>query len=500
MSVASRDTLAINVRIRRLARLLILAACAPFAVHAQVPSDPAADCELKVDSDPAAAIEACSIAIAAGPSDQASLEHLLLLRGLAYYNDKSRQLDKAMADLDRALQIDPNDSVATYMRGSVWQDENEDDKAIADFDDSLRVDPDSYWAYLKRARSFGNKGAFARALADADAAIRLDPWPIEAWGVRGALRMELKDFDGAMADFDEWIRRAPQSAQARAARGSAWVFRGDGIKALPDLDEAVRLEPRLAAAYLTRGRAWTLAKDDAKAMADYDQAIALDPRSAQAFKFRGRAFYAADACDKALADDEQALVLAPGDAALHTSRGEAHNCLKQFDAALVDFQQAAQIESTPARLRHLGMAWFNVGRFVDSATALTSAADGDPQRLYIGLWLYMARARAGELSAAIPELDARTAVITGHAWPASVAALFLGRLQPADLLAAARDPDARREREKTCEANFYTAEWLLIHQQEPAEVVRLLGEAADACPFDYNEADGAHAELARLPH
>jgi tetratricopeptide (TPR) repeat protein len=470
------------------------------AVYAATQTDPVANCERQVDSAPAAAIEACTTAIGSGSLSDADLERALRLRGTAYYNDQSHQLDKAIGDLSFAMQLDPNDAMAAFMRGRAWQDQHQDDKAIADFNESLRVDPDYAPAFVRRALSWGNKNAFDKGLADADAAIRTDPSLFEALGVRGALRQALNDDDGAMADFDEWVRRAPRSAQARIARGASWVFRDDGARALPDLDEAVRLAPRLAFAYLTRGRAWTLAMNDGMAMADYDRAIELDPNSALAFKSRGIAFYSAGTCDKALADDDQALQLAPGDAVLLTRRGNVRNCLQQFDAALVDFQEAVRIDSTPTRLRSLGMNWFDLGRFGDSAAALTSAANGDPQSLYTALWLFIARARAGDLAGAMPELDARASAVTASTWPAPVAALFLERLQPADLIAAARDPDSRRSREQTCEANFYTAEWLLIHQRDQAETTRLLEEAARTCPFDYHEADGAHAELSRAPH
>ena len=60
-------------------------------------------------------------------------------------------------------------------RGGVWVEKGELDKAIADFDEAIRLDPRSARAYANRGVVWRKKSELDKALADFNEAIRLDP-------------------------------------------------------------------------------------------------------------------------------------------------------------------------------------------------------------------------------------------------------------------------------------------------------------------------------------
>ena len=67
--------------------------------------------------------------------------------------------------------------------------------------------------------------------------------------------------------------------------------------------------------------------------------------------------------------------------------------------------------------------------------------------------------------------------------------LFLGETTPADVLAAANDPDPATRKDQLCEANFYSGELALL-QGAKEEATRLFRLAAADCPRGFD----AHGE------
>ena len=55
-------------------------------------------------------------------------------------------------------------------RGVVWHEKGDDDRAIADYNDAIRLDPNYALAYNNRAVAWQAKGDTARANADFDKA------------------------------------------------------------------------------------------------------------------------------------------------------------------------------------------------------------------------------------------------------------------------------------------------------------------------------------------
>jgi lipoprotein NlpI len=106
------------------------------------------------------------------------------------------------------------------------------------------------------------------------------------------------------------------------------------------------------------------------------------------------------------------------------------------------------------------------------------------------LWLYLARTRAGDQSAAT-ELAANAQRLKPADWPYAVVELYLGHSTPEATLAAPGKPDER------CEAQFYIGAWQLMRADRPA-AIESLKTAVSTCPKDFVEATDARAELKRL--
>jgi tetratricopeptide (TPR) repeat protein len=94
-----------------------------------------------------------------------------------------------------------NLAVAYTNRGSAYDDLHDEDRALADQNEAIRIDPKLDLAFNNRANAYGRKGEIDRSLADYDEAIRLNPKFVKAINNRGTTyRDDKHDNDRAIAD------------------------------------------------------------------------------------------------------------------------------------------------------------------------------------------------------------------------------------------------------------------------------------------------------------
>ena len=86
-----------------------------------------------------------------------------------------KQFDKALADHDEAIKLDPQSSAAFDSRGDTRCDMKEYDRAVADYERAIRIDPKSVSSYRRRGQALLELKQYARAQADLEQAVRLDP-------------------------------------------------------------------------------------------------------------------------------------------------------------------------------------------------------------------------------------------------------------------------------------------------------------------------------------
>ena len=190
--------------------------------------------------------------------------------------------DTAIAACTRALaspRFKGRDLVRLYYNRGIEYDEKRDyDRAIADYNEVIRLDPIYAKAYCDRGNAWRNKGDLDRAIADYNEAIRLDP-KAKTYNNRGIASRAKGDLDRAIADYNEAIRLDPKDAAYYNNRGNAWRNKGDLDRAIADYNEAIRLDQD-AGSYKNRGVANLYAGLLSRALADLNQASELKPKDA----------------------------------------------------------------------------------------------------------------------------------------------------------------------------------------------------------------------------
>ena len=151
------------------------------------------------------------------------LAQLYYHRGTAYY-DKG-EYDRAIADFDQALRLQPK-SAATYnYRGLAKLAFGDDQGAMRDFDEAIRADSTFSPAYYNRGAQRATVRDFGGAIADMTKLISLNPDYVDAYLGRANLRGSAKDTSGAMEDYSKALTLAPNSAEAFQGRGALFLSR-----------------------------------------------------------------------------------------------------------------------------------------------------------------------------------------------------------------------------------------------------------------------------------
>jgi lipoprotein NlpI len=103
---------------------------------------------------------------------------------------------------------------AYYNRGTAYQSKSDYDRAIANFDQTIALDPKDAVAYYSRGIAYKAKGDLDRAIADFDRAIAINPKYMAPYFSRGRLNLFIGALPKALADLNQASELSPKSAYA----------------------------------------------------------------------------------------------------------------------------------------------------------------------------------------------------------------------------------------------------------------------------------------------
>ena len=150
-------------------------------------------------------------------------------------------VEGALRDYDRAIQVDPSYSKPYENRGNVRLSRGHYAEAIEDYSRALERAPSEATAYYNRGLAWDYLGDPRAAIRDYDEAIRLDPDLVDAYYSRGGARGNTGDLAGAADDFDRAAQLDPDDPRPVLNRGVVWLAMGDTTSACRDWMRASRM-------------------------------------------------------------------------------------------------------------------------------------------------------------------------------------------------------------------------------------------------------------------
>lgn len=166
---------------------------------------------------------------------------------------KKKEYARAVVLLDRLITYEPLSAQHYANRGLVNYFLQAPEKALADYNLALVIDPALDKAYSNRANLYAAQQNWAAAIADYDHAIDLNPLNTRARLNQAITFREIGEYEEALTCLDIAMFFEPTNAFLRAERGRTYHLQGDWNCAIADYNKALLLiEPAHSNDALTR--------------------------------------------------------------------------------------------------------------------------------------------------------------------------------------------------------------------------------------------------------
>ncbi len=152
-----------------------------------------------------------------------------------------------MEEFNELIAENKKDVEALAGRGTVYGNLFRYEKAIPDLDYAIDLDPQNAHWWVVRGTIRMKQYNFRGAIKDLDEAVKLDPNRSEAYLVRGQVLARQKKWAAAIAALTQAINLDSGNASAYLARADVYQAKGDADLAKADRAQVGRLNPHLLA-------------------------------------------------------------------------------------------------------------------------------------------------------------------------------------------------------------------------------------------------------------
>lgn len=314
------------------------------------------------------------------------------------------KFDAALADANQAIGINPKGVQHYLVRAGVYQTMQQHDKALADTDEALRIQPRNVAILQERASFHFENGQKDQAIADLKQAIGIEPATVPLYLQEANMLKSMDRREDGLKVADELATANPGDSFAHVTAARIYGALGQNDKATKEIDAALAIKPE---AYIYINRANLREKSDYDGrLADLDQALKLEPGNADALAAKGQLL--ADKKDYAGAEavyDKQ-LAADPGNTYLLVNRGIAFWREGKQDAANKDFAAAQSHATTAMDLNNIcyieGLAGAGLESALDDCNKALEKVPDFPAYLDSRGLVYL---RLGRLDEAIADYD-----------------------------------------------------------------------------------------------
>jgi tetratricopeptide (TPR) repeat protein len=167
-----------------------------------------------------------------------------------FYFIRRQRYDEALADFRQGGALVPIDGGFPYGEGQTYEKLGQNEKAVERYTEAIRRNATVTTYYRERGSAYNYLGRFQEALADYNKALELGyafPFPRETGYSnlgRGYALLRLRQYRRAIDDFDAVLNVVPRSSNALGWRGEAYQWLGNGSQAIADYKAAMAIDPK----------------------------------------------------------------------------------------------------------------------------------------------------------------------------------------------------------------------------------------------------------------
>lgn len=260
----------------------------------------------------------------------------------AMANWQLKRTDEALADLDRALELSPENKGFLVNRGMARSAAGNSSGATDDLLKAIRLDGSLINARCELAAVYSVMGRHDTAIEQMNQAIQIAPRNATAYKLRGVFHHRLGDNESALRDCNETLRLGRSPAIGLVERAHCLYELGKPTLAMRDLTQALGLTPTVDA-YLVRESLFVSLGQTANAAADARRGLKLLSGTTEKFRDRGLLYLWSGDLENALADFERMIDREPKDGVHYNNRGYARHQRGDFGRAIADYETAIRL-------------------------------------------------------------------------------------------------------------------------------------------------------------
>ena len=335
-------------------------------------------------------------------------DRLLQAKALGLRADLSKDPKKKRADLDRAIELAPQEAGPLFARALLLADRQESEAVLADLRKVVELEPRSTAALQALAVVLGRLKKYDEALVSLDKLRELDPNSVFPYVQQARIHVLQANFQAALHDLDQAVSRDSNNVEVLLLRAEMLHELKQKDKALADVEIALALRPGHPGA--VRMRAVFLAADG-----KVDQAIlqvedlrakgAKDPVTLNTLAM----LYAMGKHNRPAIDTFTALLaIQPDNVAALRGRGDLYLGIGKHADAIADFNRALAFEpKEPGLLNNLAwvLATSPIDKLRDGKRAVELATkaceETEYKKAYILSTLAAAYAESGDMKKAV---------------------------------------------------------------------------------------------------
>lgn len=336
-----------------------------------------------------------------GP-DERALAGVFYLRGLVRHD--MHELEDALSDAERALEIYADFVNAHALRGSVYLDMDRYEQAVESLDRAVELAPRYAWALAQRGEALCLLGRYEESLTDLTRSLDLDDGNEHALSTRSLVYYGLRDYGSAVADITRALEIRPEWGWAYGDRAKIYCKVGWYEEALADSERGVELGSDHAASI--RVLALRNLDHHEEAIIAADRYLASHPDNEEVLAERGEACRMTDRFEEALADFGRAIEIEPSNAFALDRRGQTYGHIGRLGEALADFDAAvAATPDGPWILADRGALRLRIGDDEGALADLDQAVRLDPDDLFALEVRARCHRRAGRYGTAAEDIE-----------------------------------------------------------------------------------------------
>ncbi len=255
-------------------------------------------------------------------------------------------LDNAHKALDHAAFFGPGsvvdfDAVSLNISGDRYYQNGQINQAMAEFKRALELDPENINVHNSLGVCYGFLGAYEKAVKIFQTAAGLAPDELMPVYNIGLAKLMIGDKEAALESFRAALEKDPEVFEPTFQVGRVYFDIGKPKKARPFLEKATSLNPENATAHRYLGLCWLDLKKDAAAAAVLKKAVQLNPNDGHALSALGYLFdRMGENPDITTVFCQQSVEIAPENGLFHyrlakllAKKGSLEEALKAFETA-----------------------------------------------------------------------------------------------------------------------------------------------------------------------